>query len=266
MLTKVACNIQRHCSHSFWWAIWADSLLHRPVWREPTEGETKAVLRRVCSEELAEVCRLNLPWLPQEFGSWWSSQTLWRGRQTSLSPVKWKTSPKISAPADLEIQTIANGLYFGLNAKSAVLHNHWILGELFKQVLPLTGELAKRTFGHKKDSPENKKRRISIHLRISEGTEQIMGWWATWVCSECNILSSYLWWQILWHSPLGDHQDVGFINLCMSKIFVLGVTSVLDFLRKEEKGIFYTGQSDHRPVAPRLQTGETQKFQMMAWT
>lgn len=90
---------------SCWRAIWADSLLHRPVWREPTEEETKSVLWRVCSNELAEVHRLDLPWLSQEFGSWWSSQTLWHGRQTSLSPLKWKTRPTISELADLEIQS-----------------------------------------------------------------------------------------------------------------------------------------------------------------
>lgn len=148
-------------SCSCWRAIWADSLLHRPVWREPTEEETKSVLWWVCSGEHAEVHRLDLPWLSQEFGSWWSSQTLWHGRQTSLSPLKWKTSPKISEPAGPEIQTIAEGLYFGFNAKSAVLYDHRVLGELFKQVLPLTGELAKRTFGHKKDSPGKKKKDLN---------------------------------------------------------------------------------------------------------
>lgn len=43
--------------------------------------------------------------------------------------------------------------YLGLDAKSAVLYNHWILGELFKQVLPFTRELAECAFGHEKYSP-----------------------------------------------------------------------------------------------------------------
>lgn len=47
--------------------------------------------------------------------------------------------------------------YLGLNAKSAVLYNGWILGELFKQILPLTGQLTKSAFGHKKYSPGEKK-------------------------------------------------------------------------------------------------------------
>lgn len=59
------------------------------------------------------------------------------------------------------------GLYFGFNAKSAVLYNHRVLGELFKQVLPLTGELAERTFGHKKDPTGSKQRNISTHLRAN---------------------------------------------------------------------------------------------------
>lgn len=55
-------------------------------------------------------------------------------------------------------------MYFGFNAKSAVLYDHRILGELFKQVLPLTGELAKRTFGHKKDSPGKKERKKNLNI------------------------------------------------------------------------------------------------------
>lgn len=39
------------------------------------------------------------------------------------------------------------------------------------------------------------------------------------------------------HSPVGDHEDVGLVDLGVSEIFVLGVTSVLDFLRKEKRGI-----------------------------
>ena len=44
-------------------------------------------------------------------------------------------------------------LYLGLDAKSAVLYNQWLLGELFKQILPLTGQLAKCAFGHEKYAP-----------------------------------------------------------------------------------------------------------------
>lgn len=47
-------------------------------------------------------------------------------------------------------------LYLGLNTQSAVLYYHWILSKLFKQILPLTGQLAKCAFGHKKYSPKKK--------------------------------------------------------------------------------------------------------------
>lgn len=91
-----------------------------------------------------------------------------------------------------------------------MLHDHGLLGELFKQVLPLTGELAKRTLGHKKDSSGSRER------------------------SQCVEDYQHHIWESRWHSPLGDHEDVGLIDLRVGKIFVLGVTSVLDFLRKEE--------------------------------
>lgn len=44
-------------------------------------------------------------------------------------------------------------LYLGLDAKSLVLYNDWILGELFEQILPLTRLLAKCALSHKEYSP-----------------------------------------------------------------------------------------------------------------
>lgn len=39
----------------------------------------------------------------------------------------------------------------------------------------------------------------------------------------------------MFHSPLGDHQEVRVIDLGMSEVSVLGKTSILNFLRGETK-------------------------------
>lgn len=36
------------------------------------------------------------------------------------------------------------------------------------------------------------------------------------------------------HSPLGDHEEVRFIDFSMSKVPVAGKTSILNFLKKKE--------------------------------
>lgn len=37
------------------------------------------------------------------------------------------------------------------------------------------------------------------------------------------------------HSPLGDHEEVGLVDLGVSEVPVLGKTSVLNFLKKLEE-------------------------------
>ncbi len=39
------------------------------------------------------------------------------------------------------------------------------------------------------------------------------------------------------HSPFGDHEEVGVIDLGMSKVSVLGKTSILNFLKRERKKV-----------------------------
>lgn len=91
----------------------------------------------------------------------------WKTDFTLSFKMKDKSTDQQLIPRSKTVVKPTAGLYFGFNAKSAALYNHRVLGELFKQVLPLTGELAKRTFGHKKDPTGSKQRNISTHLRVN---------------------------------------------------------------------------------------------------
>lgn len=44
-----------------------------------------------------------------------------------------------------------------------------------------------------------------------------------------------LFFRLQQHSPLGDHEEVRVIDLGMSKVSVLGKTSILNFLKEERK-------------------------------
>ena len=48
--------------------------------------------------------------------------------------------------------------YLSLDAKSSVFYDQGVLGELVEQVLPLTGQLTKRTLGYKENAPEKESR------------------------------------------------------------------------------------------------------------
>lgn len=104
--------------------------------------------------------------------------------------------------------------YLGLNAKSAALYDHRLLGELFKQILPLAGQLAKCAFGHEKYPPGEE----TTQQRVRSGINRV------------QVFRS-----VVFHSPLGDHQEVRVIDLGMSEVSVLGKTSILNFLRGETK-------------------------------
>ena len=48
--------------------------------------------------------------------------------------------------------------YLSFDAKSSVLYDQGVLGELVEQILPLAGQLTKRTLGYKENAPEKESR------------------------------------------------------------------------------------------------------------
>lgn len=130
---------------------------------------------------------VHLPWLTREFWSWWSSQTPWRGRRTSLSPGRQRRKEKKIGETVLKTRLAGLWLwvfaYFGLDAKPPAFYDHGLLGELLEQILPLAGQLAKRAFGHEKYSPgEEEKKRWEEQQVFTErfhlNHKSLTSWWS----------------------------------------------------------------------------------------
>lgn len=50
------------------------------------------------------------------------------------------------------------------------------------------------------------------------------------------------------HSPLGDHEEVSVIDLGVSEVFVLGITSILNFLMEEKENKRAFSQETQRMI------------------
>ena len=74
----------------------------------------------------------------------------------------YPTNPNTTA-ASVSLWRRTNGealdwTYLSFDAKPSVLYDQGVLGELVEQVLPLAGQLTKRTLGYKENTPEKESR------------------------------------------------------------------------------------------------------------